>query len=82
MPEGTIRASDVGRYVYCARAWWLQRVMGNVPHNQAALDRGEARHKQHGRNVAASQRQNVLAGGIAVLALVLLFVFIVSWFWG
>lgn len=52
-----LRASDVGRYGYCARAWWLERVAGEMPRNQEALDRGRERHRAHGRLVGAAGRQ-------------------------
>jgi hypothetical protein len=47
----------VGRYGYCARAWWLERVGGATPTNRAAQRRGERRHQAHGRLVSAAQRQ-------------------------
>jgi hypothetical protein len=67
-----IRASEVGRYVYCARAWWLQRVMGCAPENRAALERGERRHRAHGRLVVGSSRQATWARWLLILALALL----------
>lgn len=63
MPEGErrapamLRASDVGRYTYCARAWWLERVAGEMPRNHEALNRGRKRHRAHGRLVDAAGRQ-------------------------
>ncbi len=60
-----IRASEIGEYVYCARAWWLRRVQGVESHNQAA-------HQRHGQSVAAYQTQRRLALLLAVLALLLL----------
>ena len=67
-----IRASEIGEYVYCARAWWLHRVQGAVSHNTAALASGQAAHDQHGRAVAAAQRQRrwaLLLAAFGVLAL-------------
>jgi hypothetical protein len=42
-----LTASEVGRYTYCARAWWLQRVKGWAPSNRAALIRDTRRHDEH-----------------------------------
>ena len=51
-----IRASEIGQYVFCRRAWWLYRVRGYRSSNQSALAAGVECHAQHGRAVAASQR--------------------------
>ncbi len=60
-----IRASEIGQFKYCARAWWLGSVMGVEPTNTRDLARGEAAHQRHGRTVWAS-------GALRVAALVLL----------
>jgi hypothetical protein len=51
-----IRASEIGQYVFCRRAWWLYRVRGYRSSNQSALAAGVEYHARHGRAVAASQR--------------------------
>ncbi|MFZ2360644.1 MAG: hypothetical protein WA040_14995, partial [Anaerolineae bacterium] len=53
--DNIIRASELGEYVYCARAWWLRRVQGVASHNVAALRSGQQAHDRHGRAVAAVQ---------------------------
>ena len=55
-PTPTIRASEIGQYVFCQRAWWLGSVQGYRPENEAALSAGTQAHRQHGRSMAASQR--------------------------
>lgn len=64
-----IRASELGEYVYCARAWWLRRVQGVQSRNLAAMQRGQAAHGRHGRSVAAYQTQRRWAWVLAGLAL-------------
>lgn len=66
-----IRASELGQYAYCARAWWLQRIAGIAPTNTQDLAAGTAAHQQHGRAVW-------LAGALrwAALALVLVAILI------
>lgn len=47
----TIRASEIGSFLYCQRAWWYQK-QGKPSQNQAALDAGTEFHSQHGTQVA------------------------------
>jgi hypothetical protein len=62
-----IRASEIGQFVFCQRAWWLGAVQGYRPVNDAALAAGTQAHARHGRSVAASQRWQQV--GYALLAL-------------
>jgi hypothetical protein len=75
-----IRASEVGQYVYCRRAWWLHRVQGCQSSHASLLDAGQEFHSRHGWYVATARRYQhvgyVLLGigclvGIGVLWLVL-----------
>jgi CRISPR/Cas system-associated exonuclease Cas4 (RecB family) len=68
-----IRASEVGEYVYCARAWWLRRVAGLDPAGHERRELGTALHRRHGRAVAGS-RALVMLGAALALAAVLLIV--------
>jgi CRISPR/Cas system-associated exonuclease Cas4 (RecB family) len=68
-----IRASEVGEYVYCARAWWLRRVVGLEPAGRERRELGTVLHRRHGRAVAGS-RALVLLGAALTLAAVLLMV--------
>ena len=62
-----IRASEVGEYAYCARAWWLRRVAGLQPAGRERRELGTAMHRRHGRAVVGSR---VLVALGAVLTLV------------
>jgi hypothetical protein len=62
-----IRASEIGQFVFCQRAWWLGVVQGYRPVNDAALAAGTQAHARHGRSVAASQRWQ--QAGYVLLAL-------------
>ncbi|MEI2692474.1 MAG: hypothetical protein V9H69_23250 [Anaerolineae bacterium] len=66
--EPVIRASELGDYVYCERAWWLRRVQGVATRNTAALQAGQRAHDRHGRAVAAVQTQRRLALLLLALA--------------
>jgi CRISPR/Cas system-associated exonuclease Cas4 (RecB family) len=68
-----IRASEIGEYVYCARAWWLRRAAGLEPEGSERRERGVLLHKRHGRAVAASGA--LLWAGMLVLLVALIVVF-------
>jgi CRISPR/Cas system-associated exonuclease Cas4 (RecB family) len=70
----TIRASEVGEYVYCARAWWLRRVAGEEPEGVERREAGTAMHAEHGRAVALSGWA-VWAGAVALAVGLLLLLF-------
>ena len=42
----TIRASEIGAYLYCQRSWWFQN-QGLEPQNQAELASGQSLHERH-----------------------------------
>lgn len=49
-----IRASEIGEYIYCHRAWWLGRVQGEASVNVREMEAGSGAHTRHGQGVAAS----------------------------
>jgi CRISPR/Cas system-associated exonuclease Cas4 (RecB family) len=66
-----IRASEIGQYAYCARAWWLGSVAGMPATNANELWRGRTIHRWHGRAVWLSRALLVAAAALAALALVI-----------
>ena len=64
-----IRASEVGEYVYCARAWWLRREGIGRTRGHEARAAGTAWHAEHGRGVTAAARLRKLSAAAALLAL-------------
>ena len=67
-----IRASEVGEYVFCARAWKL-RLDGHAPDTgHGARVAGEEWHRLHGRQVHRARLLKRLAVGFSLLALVVL----------
>ena len=67
-----IRASEIGQYVFCHRAWWLGSVQGYRPVNEAELNAGTQAHFQHRRIVAGSQRWNRVGYALLLLGGLLL----------
>ncbi|HEU5016326.1 MAG TPA: hypothetical protein VFT66_27640 [Roseiflexaceae bacterium] len=64
-----IRASEIGEYVYCARAWWLHRVLELEPEGRERRERGTVLHQRHGRAVAGSRALLMVAFVLLILAL-------------
>lgn len=44
-----VRASDVGAWTFCNRAWWLANVQAAEHENPAVLAAGTRVHAAHGR---------------------------------
>lgn len=72
-----IRASELGQYEYCARAWWLARVKGYPSANVSQMRAGAARHRAHGRAVLGYNRLRWLALALLLLALAAFAAFLV-----
>jgi hypothetical protein len=61
-----IRASEIGAFLYCKRAWWYQ-TQGLESQNQKELASGSAYHAEHGRKVLTAGLLRL--GGWLILAL-------------
>ncbi len=51
--ERVLRASEIGQYAYCARAWWLGSIEGKPSSHQREMIIGEAEHRRHGQRLRA-----------------------------
>lgn len=69
--DAVIRASEIGQWVYCQRAWHLAR-QGHENRNVAALRAGTVAHERHARVVASAQRTRTLALILLLLAVLVL----------
>jgi hypothetical protein len=66
-----IRASEIGTYIYCARAWWYH-TQGVRSENQVELDSGSEFHRRHGRLVLTARLMKLAGWLLLLVALVLL----------
>ena len=69
-----IRASEIGEYNYCSRAWWYKHVAkltpgGDVP---ARLEAGSEAHRKHGRSVVLSARLRIMGAALLIIGLLVL----------
>jgi hypothetical protein len=66
-----VRASDIGVWTDCHRAWWLARVR-QIPHRDPArLAYGQQHHEAHGRRLQLAHRLHKTGLALAGLALLL-----------
>jgi hypothetical protein len=65
-----IRASELGTYLFCQRAWWYWR-QGYEPGNLEEMISGTELHFHHARLTWLSRSVRMLAIGLLVLAFVL-----------
>ena len=71
----TIRASEIGTYLYCQRAWFYQK-RGEVSANQMELAGGRELHERHGQAVLATGCLRTLAFALLLLAIAVLAIYI------
>jgi hypothetical protein len=65
----TIKASEIGSFLFCQRAWWY-REQGVVPENQKELLSGSTFHQQHGRKLLAARLLRLAGWTLLLLALI------------
>ncbi len=70
----TIRASEIGSYLYCQRAWWYQKT-GVPSDNQAEMAAGSELHFRHGRKALQMSCLRAIAYGFVLTALVVLAIY-------
>jgi len=75
----TIRASEIGSFLYCRRAWWYER-SGEKSANQAEMLSGIHLHQSHGRQVLTAGVFRLIGYILALSGLVLLTIYITNHF--
>ena len=72
-----LRASEIGSYSYCQRAWWYA-LQGAESQNQAELAGGSEYHVRHGRSVLTAGCLKTLAYSFLLLALAALTIWLLG----
>jgi hypothetical protein len=67
----TIRASEIGTFLFCRRAWWYHS-QGAASQNQVELAGGSAFHHRHGRQVVRTGLLRAAGWALFFLAVILL----------
>ena len=75
----TIRASEIGTYLYCQRSWWYQK-RGVPSENAGEMTSGTLLHQSHGRAVYTAGCLQILAYALLLAALVVLAVYLTNQF--
>jgi hypothetical protein len=68
MSYRVIEASEIVDYIYCRRAWWLQRIVGRESRNVQQLSYGDAYHRRHRANLDKANRGRKFALMLIFLA--------------
>jgi hypothetical protein len=66
-----IKASEIGEYLYCQRAWWY-RLQGAASANVQELAEGSRQHNRHGRGLQRLAWQRTLAYALIATAMVMI----------
>jgi hypothetical protein len=71
LSDRIIRASEIGQYDFCAKAWWLGSIDGVQPANIRELQAGTIAHEQHGRQVRRASQMQIAAFALVALGVVI-----------
>ena len=66
----TVRASEIGTYLFCQRAWWYQK-NGQPSQNLGEMAAGSELHYRHGRMAMGAGCLRAAAYALIVAALIL-----------
>lgn len=67
-----VRASDIGAWAYCRRAWYLAQVRGVRHARPETLQRGTAAHTEHGQQVRRAGTMQRIGLWLVVAGVVLI----------
>jgi hypothetical protein len=73
----TIRASEIGSFIYCQRAWWYQRKKIK-PINVDELAAGQSFHQHHINQSRSARLLKTVAWLLVIASVILLSVFVTT----
>jgi hypothetical protein len=77
-----VRASDIGAWAYCRRAWYLAQVRGVAHSRPEVLQRGTQAHTQHGRQVRHAGQMQRAGLWLLLVGIILIVLLVVAWIMG
>ena len=72
-----IRASEIGSYIYCNRAWWLKQIDGRESRNISEMQLGTRQHERHAQIVKGAGLLQHLAYALIGFALFLIATYLI-----
>jgi CRISPR/Cas system-associated exonuclease Cas4 (RecB family) len=73
----SIRASEIGTYQFCNRAWWYQQ-QGYEPENKVEMAGGMEIHEKHSRVVITGNCLQTIAYASLLLAILTAIIWIIQ----
>jgi type IV secretory pathway TrbF-like protein len=73
------RASGMGEYLFCARAWWMRREGFTPTRGGAAREAGRLWHERHGRTVERASRLRSISALCIYLAIAVAVLLLLLW---
>jgi type IV secretory pathway TrbF-like protein len=77
-----IRASGMGEYLFCARAWWMRREGFTPTRGGEAREAGRLWHERHGQTVARAGRLRSMSALCFYLAVAVAVLLLLLWWRG
>jgi hypothetical protein len=77
-----VRASDIGAWAYCRRAWYLAQVRGVAHARPEVLQRGSEAHAHHGQQVRRANSMQRIGLWLLIAGLLLMLLLVVIFFMG
>jgi CRISPR/Cas system-associated exonuclease Cas4 (RecB family) len=74
-----ITASEIGTYLYCNRAWWLDKVGGYQPVNVEEMEVGEIIHEKQGQRIQVQVQTSSRLRQVAIALLILAVLIVLIW---